>query len=219
VKSYGQFCPVARSLDVLGDRWTLLIIRELAIRDSRYSDLRTALPGIASNLLADRLAHLREHDVVERYEAPAPVGATVYRLGPRGVAAMPILRALLHWGESLLDSGQGGDVVQSHWLVQFVHGAFDGVDTSGIAPFQACLDDRGEPVTIVVDEAGVTALIGRPAPEALTVTGSDEELLGLLRGKLSAAERRRLVTGAAADRRRLDTLIKRRTVAAACQPR
>ena len=67
MRSYDQFCALARALDVVGDRWTLLIIRELFARDSRYSDLRDALPGIATNLLAERLRQLQEARVIEAY--------------------------------------------------------------------------------------------------------------------------------------------------------
>ncbi|MGH8914488.1 MAG: winged helix-turn-helix transcriptional regulator, partial [Acidimicrobiia bacterium] len=79
MRSYHQYCAFARALDIVGDRWTLLIIRELLLRDSRYSDLQDALPGIATNLLADRLRQLQSASLVESYEAPPPVRATVYR--------------------------------------------------------------------------------------------------------------------------------------------
>ena len=76
MRSYDQFCALARALDVVGDRWTLLIVRELFARDCRYSDVRDALPGITTNLLADRLRQLQEAGVIEAYEAPPPVRAT-----------------------------------------------------------------------------------------------------------------------------------------------
>ena len=89
MRSYDQFCALARALDLVGDRWTLLIIRELFARDSRYSDMRDALPGIATNLLAERLRQLQEAGVIEAYDAPPPVRATVYRLTPRGRELRP----------------------------------------------------------------------------------------------------------------------------------
>ena len=69
MRSYGQYCALARALDVVGDRWTLLVVRELLARDCRYSDLREGLPGIATNLLADRLRHLEAAGLVESYDA------------------------------------------------------------------------------------------------------------------------------------------------------
>ena len=98
---------MARALDVVGDRWTLLIVRELFARDGRYSDLRDALPGIATNLLADRLRQLQEADVIEAYEALAPIRATVYRLSARGHHLRPAMRALVAWGLPLMATGQG----------------------------------------------------------------------------------------------------------------
>src|SRR6202042_2649537 len=66
MRSYDQYCAVARALDVVGDRWTLLIVRELLIRPSRYGELQDGLPGVATNLLAERLRHLEESGVVTR---------------------------------------------------------------------------------------------------------------------------------------------------------
>src|SRR2546426_318753 len=78
MRSYGQFCGLAKSLDVIGDRWTLLIVRELLIRGpSRYTDLRIGLPGIPTNLLADRLRDMEEAGLLRRDMSPAPAAAAV----------------------------------------------------------------------------------------------------------------------------------------------
>src|SRR6185312_3489515 len=84
MRSYDEYCAIAKSLDVVGDRWTLLIVRELSLRGaSRYTDLRNGLPGIASNLLADRLRELEHAGVVAREEAPPPIATALCRLTPR----------------------------------------------------------------------------------------------------------------------------------------
>ena len=70
MRQYGQFCPIAKALDVVGDRWTLLIVRELAARPCRYTDLRDGLPGIATNLLADRLKSLERRGRHHRRGSP-----------------------------------------------------------------------------------------------------------------------------------------------------
>src|SRR2546427_12413885 len=81
MRSYGQFCGLAKSLDVIGDRWTLLIVRELLIRGpSRYTDLRIGLPGIPTNLLAERLRDMEEAGLLRRDMSPAPAAAAVYAL-------------------------------------------------------------------------------------------------------------------------------------------
>src|SRR5260370_30690587 len=76
MRSYGQYCALARALDVVGERWTLLIVRELFFRDSRYSDLQDTLPGIATNLLAARRRQLEAGGINERYEPPSTGLAT-----------------------------------------------------------------------------------------------------------------------------------------------
>ena len=91
MRSYAQYCGLARALDVVGDRWTLLIVRELLIGGAcRYTDLQHGLPGIATNLLADRLRQLEEQGIVAREAAPPPVATTLFRLTPRGEELRPL---------------------------------------------------------------------------------------------------------------------------------
>jgi DNA-binding HxlR family transcriptional regulator len=98
-RNYNQNCPIANGLDVLGERWTLLIVRELIGGPSRYSDLRAQLPGIATNLLAQRLGELEEAGVVERTELPPPIARTVYTLSDNGWRlVLPILGAVARFG-------------------------------------------------------------------------------------------------------------------------
>ena len=85
-RTYGQYCPIAAGLDVVGDRWTLLICRELAQGDRRYTDLRKALDGIAPNLLSDRLRMLQDAGLVTTVELPPPAARSVYRLTDEGRA-------------------------------------------------------------------------------------------------------------------------------------
>ena len=117
MKSYQQYCAVARALDVVGDRWVLLIVRELmAFGPSRFSDLQRGLPGIASNLLAERLRSMETAGLIERHEAPAPIGSQVYQLTARGRELEDVLRALTRWGMGRMPSGPtDGDAVQPQW--------------------------------------------------------------------------------------------------------
>src|SRR5919197_3297835 len=99
MRSYDQYCAVARALDVVGDRWSLLIVRELLLRGScRYTDLRYGLPGIATNLLAERLRELEEAGLVRRVEAPPPIATTLFELTERGRELEDALYALVQWG-------------------------------------------------------------------------------------------------------------------------
>src|SRR5258706_12937492 len=102
MRRYGQFCPLAKALDVVGDRWTLLIVRELAVRPCRYTDLRHGLPGIATNLLADRLKSLEAAGIITAEADPPPVATTLYRLVERGEALLPALQELAPCGAPLL---------------------------------------------------------------------------------------------------------------------
>ena len=121
MKSYQQFCSVARALDLVGDRWVLLIVRELlAFGPSRYSDLKHGLPGIASNLLADRLKTMEAGGLIERIEAPPPVGTGLYQLTARGRELDDVLRALSRWGLPDMPSGPSeDDAVQPQWSALF----------------------------------------------------------------------------------------------------
>jgi DNA-binding HxlR family transcriptional regulator len=117
MRSYGHYCGLAKALDVVGDRWSLLIIRELLLVDAaRYSDLQRGLPGIATNLLATRLRELEAGGVVARHDAPPPIGTTVFRLTARGKALEPAILALGAWAAPLLGECTERDEVRAHWL-------------------------------------------------------------------------------------------------------
>jgi DNA-binding HxlR family transcriptional regulator len=100
-KTYGQLCPLARSLDVLGERWTLLVIRELLLGPKRFKHLLAALPAIGSNRLSDRLKGLEEAGVIRKGTLPAPAAVAVYELTPAGERLRDPLIALALWGLDL----------------------------------------------------------------------------------------------------------------------
>jgi len=144
-RTYDQNCPIAMGLDLLGERWTLLILRELLGGARRYSDLRADLPGIATNLLADRLRELEEAGLVERAELPAPAARTVYRLSDRAWREIPpILQAIAWFGLGQLPSPTDGDDVPP--LTGFLAGilmAFDPGRVGSVdATYQAVVDGR-----------------------------------------------------------------------------
>lgn len=97
-RTYGQACPVARTLDVVGDRWAMLVVRDLRLGPKRFSDLAAGLPGIAPTVLTQRLRDLAAHGVVERRELAPPAAAAVYALTPRGRELEPVFQALATWG-------------------------------------------------------------------------------------------------------------------------
>ena len=117
MRTYGQYCGLAKALDVIGDRWSLLIVRELMLQGPcRFTDLLHGLPGVATNLLADRLRYLESTGVIRREAAPPPIATTLLHLTVRGEALRPVIKALGAWGGPLLAEASDDDAFRSHWL-------------------------------------------------------------------------------------------------------
>lgn len=114
-KSYEQYCAVARALDVIGERWTLLVVRELYSGPKRYTDLIAGIPGISTDMLAARLKTLEENEVAMRRVLPPPAASTVYELTEVGRRLEPVLRELGKWGLELLGKRKG-EAFRIHWL-------------------------------------------------------------------------------------------------------
>ncbi|MGK5543920.1 winged helix-turn-helix transcriptional regulator [Streptomyces sp. URMC 127] len=124
-RSYDQFCPAARALDVVGGRWALLIVRELLLGPRRYTDLAEGLPGIGPNVLAERLRELREAGILVRAKLPPPAATTVYELTALGVALRPVVDELTRWGLRLLDvPPRPGERFRIGWLLSCVRACF-----------------------------------------------------------------------------------------------
>src|SRR5919197_510514 len=115
-RSYSQYCGLARALDVVGDRWNLLIVRQLLMAPARYRELLDGLPGVATNLLADRLRDLETAGVVERRLADGG-NAIVYALTPWGAQLREPIESLIRWSTPLMARGPGGDHFRAEWLV------------------------------------------------------------------------------------------------------
>ena len=115
MKRYGQACAIARALDVIGERWSLLLVRELTLGPRRYRDLATGLPGIPSHLLAARLKDLQAAGVITRRTLPAPADVTVYELTDAGRALQPALHELLDWGLRYAPEPAEDDAAQPGW--------------------------------------------------------------------------------------------------------
>ncbi|MCV7318697.1 winged helix-turn-helix transcriptional regulator [Mycolicibacterium confluentis] len=101
-RSYQQYCGIAAALDLLGERWTLLIVRDLLIGPKRFTDLLEGLPGVGTGLLSQRLRELEESGVIEKAALPPPAASTVYRLTPDGEGLRPAMLSLLRWGSRRL---------------------------------------------------------------------------------------------------------------------
>jgi DNA-binding HxlR family transcriptional regulator len=97
-RSYGDPCGIARALDVVGERWALLVVRELVLGPRRFTDLRAHLPGIATDVLSQRLRQLEHAGVLRSTTLPVPASSSAYELTDRGHELEPVLHALGRWG-------------------------------------------------------------------------------------------------------------------------
>ena len=167
MRSYGQYCSVAKALDVIGDRWSLLVIRELLLQGPcRYTDLRNGLPGIATNLLSDRLRELEAAGLVRREEAAPPVATTLFHLTEAGAQLEPALEALGAWGIRYMTQPADGDEFRSHWLAFPVSLFLHDRDPDG-PPLSIELRPGGRPAVIEVSGGEVqhpARLRGIPGP-------------------------------------------------------
>ena len=189
VRSYGQYCSVAKALDLIGDRWNLLIVRELLLRPCRYTDLLQGLPGIASNMLTDRLRDLERAGVVSREHAPPPVATTLFALTDRGQQLKPILRGLGEWGAQLMGEPAAGDEFRSHWLALPVQLYLDAPPPQD-SPVTIELQTGEEPLTIETVDGAVRTRQGTATDPDLVLNGPPQLLVGVLSGRLSLAEAR-----------------------------
>lgn len=117
MKSYRQYCGVAKALDVVGERWTLLIVRDLLLGPRRYSDLMSGLSGITTNLLAKRLRQLQDSGLLEQHTLPAPAGANVYRLTELGRSLKPAVLALGAFGAQFMGKPSSSDRLSHRWAM------------------------------------------------------------------------------------------------------
>jgi DNA-binding HxlR family transcriptional regulator len=117
-RRYHHYCPVARALDVVGERWTLLIVRELLLGPRRFTDMAEGLPGIGSSVLTTRLTALEQSGLVAKRTLPPPAASVVYELTDEGRGLGPVLAALADWGTNLLGQPRNDDQVRGRWLVQ-----------------------------------------------------------------------------------------------------
>ncbi|WP_454295299.1 winged helix-turn-helix transcriptional regulator [Salana multivorans] len=182
-RSYGQFCALARGLDVVGDRWNLLIVRELLAGPMRFNELKASLSGAASNLLSSRLRHLEENGVIERRLGDAGV---LYALTPWGMELREPMEALGRWAAPLVMTGRRGDLFRPRWLVPALPGLLRGATAS--PPVEVGFEVEGSLVVLRIDEQGPSAEI-QPDERPSTVLSAEPEIVvGLVAGGLTVQE-------------------------------
>ena len=181
-RSYAQFCPLARTLDVIGERWTLLVVRELLVGPMRFSDLRDHLPGISGALLTQRLRDLEAAGLVQRTDLPPPAARQVYELTARGHELAPVIYELARFGLAYLDALTPEQPLAPHMMPS-------GMRTMIVAE---ALPDRAFVVHIALDDGGgdytVRVAPPRPGPAVLRVSserGVPDAANAVIRGPLA----------------------------------
>jgi len=180
VRSYRQYCQLARGLDVVGDRWVLLIVRELLPGPRRYGELLDGLPGIATNLLAERLRTMEANGLVTR-------DGDRYALTERGDGLRAVLRAIGQWAAPLMGPQEPDEVFRSHWIEYPMTARFPGEDRS--RPDLTIEVRSGErPMTVHSADGRVRVEPGPAAAPDLVLTGPPDAAIGLLTHRLTLEE-------------------------------
>ena len=184
MKRYGQACAIARALDVVGERWSLLLVRELTFGPRRYRDLATGLPGIPSNVLAGRLKDLQAAGIVTRRTLPAPTDVTVYELTDAGRALQPALNDLLDWGLRYGPKPSQDDEVQPGWALLSAAGR-----ATALPGGQTCELRVGTEFFYLSSDAGKLTVRRGPAPDGdAVVTMSADTLYNLVTGQTTVTD-------------------------------
>ena len=195
-----QYCPIARALDVLGDRWTLLILRELVGDDRRFSELKANLPGITPAILSQRLRTLTEQGLVESVEPADGTRRGHYRVTSRGREAVPVMRALARFGMPLLEPADEAEHVRPWTAVNACVAAYFDREAAHGVDQRYLLRVDGEEFTLSSVKGG-----GRPKRPVLVIDTSARTLVEIRQGGTDLSTARRggalTVDGSAADLR------------------
>ena len=169
--SYHQYCPVAHALDLVGDRWSLLIIRDLLVGPKRFVDMQTGLPGLGTNILTTRLKWLEQYGVVYRHFLPPPAASMVYELTEYGRQLEESLSALARWGAQTLGALTPEQVIEPDAVMMALHGIFRRITgEQGQTTYEIrCEDERfREAFRIQVNASGVEVTRGNvSAPDVV----------------------------------------------------
>ncbi len=183
---YRQFCALARAAEILGERWTLLIVRELLLGPKRFTDLRGRLDGVSSSVLARRLARAEELGLVRRSVMAPPAASVVYELTEAGLALKPAVFELIRWGGCFLLPRRRGDRVEPDWMRL----ALAACAARAASPSRSFLlripGQRGEVAIRVVGGPQGTSVMEGSGPAEVTITAPMDVVLALMSGRMSA---------------------------------
>lgn len=186
-RSYNQYCTIARALDIVGERWTLLVVRELLTGPKRFKDLLEGLPGIGTNLLTRRLKDLEGYGVVRRTTLPPPAASKVYELTELGRSLEPVIAALGRWGLEFLGTPDREDDLRPAWAAVAMRSALKQEAARGLQEIYEFRIDE-EAFHLWIKDGEVEALQGPAVDPDLVVRGSTQAFLALVAGQLEPAE-------------------------------
>jgi DNA-binding HxlR family transcriptional regulator/putative sterol carrier protein len=180
-RSYGQFCGIAHALDLVGERWALLVVRELILGPKRFTDLNRGLPRIGTNILSARLKELEQTGIVSRRRLPPPAASMVYELTEYGRGLEDILLALGRWGVRSMGPRVPGKALVAEWLALALVAYFEPEAAEGV---QATYELKvGDAIFHARVENGDIEMLHGPATRPDLVLETDEEtLLALFAG-------------------------------------
>jgi DNA-binding HxlR family transcriptional regulator/putative sterol carrier protein len=186
-RSYNQYCGVARAMDILGERWTLLIVRELLPGPKRFKDLLEGLPGIGTNLLTARLKDLEGYGVVRRTTLPPPAASRVYELTELGRSLEPVVMGLARWGLEFLGASREEEDRQPAWAMVALRSVLKAEATAETREnYEFRVDDEVFHVRIEDGETEVRQ--GSAADPALVVRSDTQTLLAVAAKRAEPAE-------------------------------
>jgi DNA-binding HxlR family transcriptional regulator len=187
VKSYREFCAAAKTLDVVGDRWALLVVRELLPGPRRYTDLLEGLPGIGTNVLSIRLRELEESGILTRRRLPAPSAATVYELTDDGRDLLEVVQALSRWGMRRITRPEDDEYVEPRWFVGSLTAVADASPLADSATYALRID--GEDFTLEVDAGRLIVSHGVVGAPQVMLVAALSDFFAVAKGDRKAAKR------------------------------
>jgi DNA-binding HxlR family transcriptional regulator len=183
---YQQYCALARTLDVAGDRWTLLIVRELAPGPRRFTDLLDGLPGISRNLLTERLRTLERDGIVARQELPPPAARQVYELTDDGRDLAVAMAPLIAWGARRIGDRKRGESFRARWPAVAMAGLADREAAKGVSETYEFLVGNSA-FHFTIEDGSIQLHDGRAQDPAVTWITDDETWADIASGKVTVS--------------------------------
>jgi DNA-binding HxlR family transcriptional regulator len=186
-KRYDQYCPIAHALCAVGERWSLLVVRELIEGPKRYTDLSAGLPGVSTNILATRLRELEQSGIIRKRKLPPPAASTVYELTEYGAELEEVVYAMARWGVRTLGPPGPDDDLESDWGLNAFRALYN----------PSCANDlRGTYVLRISDDTFTVSLsdgrvgveLGAAEEADLAASFDMETFFGLASGELPPAD-------------------------------